>query len=622
MRVVAIDTETHLIRPGRNAPELVCVSWADDSGAGLYDARQGAQFVRTLLTDDDVTIVGHNIAFDLGVLGAFEAQLLPLIFAALAEDRVTCTMLRERLGALAAGRLHLPDQTTADGVELPAYSLAGVEHRRFGVDRSASKGTDAWRMRYHELDGVPLSEWPAEARDYAVEDAAATLRVYHAQAADADAERILADEYRQARKAFPLRLVEAWGLRTDRAAVDAAAAEATATVDASDAELLACGVVRPDGTQDMAALRAVVAADYAARGRQPPVTPTGAIRTDADTLRECVSAPCVALVASQHARDLLSDWLPLLRRGETMPVHARFESLLENGRTSTRPNLQNLPRKGVVRPCFVPRSGHVLCSVDYSQLELCALAQVCLWIVGHSSMADAIRRGDDLHSRLGARIQGVSYETFVAAKKARDPATLAFRQVAKPVNFGFGGGMGPERMADAVWKQTGVRVTKREAEKYRQAWLSEWPEMVQYFRHIRSITQQARTATLTQFLSGRVRGACSYTQAANGFFSALANDGAGDALFAVSREMYAAPSSPLWGSRIVSFVHDEIVAEVPIDRAHEAGERLSALMNEVMQQWIPDVPISSEPALMSRLHKGADTVRDGSGRLVVWEPTA
>jgi DNA polymerase-1 len=477
-------------------------------------------------------------------------------------------------------------------------------------------------MRYHELDGVPLSDWPAEARDYAVEDAAATLRVYHAQTADADAVRVLADEYRQTRKAFALRLVEAWGLRTDRAAVDAAAAEATATVDASDAELLAAGIVRPNGTQDMTALRAVVAADYAARGRRPPVTPTGAVKTDADTLRECVAAPCVALVASQHARDFLSDWLPLLRRGETMPVHARFESLLENGRTSTRPNVQNLPRKGGVRPCFVPRSGHVFCSVDYNQLELCALAQVCLWIVGHSSMADAIRRGDDLHSRLGARIQGVSYETFLGAKKAKDPATLAFRQVAKPVNFGFGGGMGASSMVDAVWKQTRVRITEREAEAYRQAWLSEWPEMVSYFRHISGITKQARTATLTQFLSGRLRGACSFTQAANGYFSALANDGAGDALCAVSREMYADPSSPLYGSRIVSFPHDEIVAEVPLDRAHEAGERLSKVMNEVMQRWIPDVPISSEPALMSRLHKGADTVRDGSGRLVVWEPTA
>ena len=622
MRVVCIDTETHLIRPGKNAPELVCVSWADDSGAGIYSASEGAGFVRDLLTDDDVTIVGHNIAFDLGVLGAFAPELLPLIFAALAEDRVTDTMLRERLGALASGRLRLPDQVTASGAKLSAYSLAGVEHRRFGVDRSGSKGVDAWRMRYHELDGVPLSDWPAEARDYAVEDAAATLRVYHAQAADADAGRILADEYRQARKAFALRLVEAWGLRTDRAAIDAAAAEATATVDASDAELLAVGILRPNGTQDMAALRAVVAADYAARGVPHPSTPTGAVRTDADTLRECSAAPCVALVASQNARDFLSDWLPLLRRGETMPVHARFESLLENGRTSTRPNVQNLPRKGSVRPCFVPRSRMVYCSVDYNQLELCALAQVCLWIVGHSAMADAIRRGDDLHSRLGARIQGVSYETFLAAKKARDPATLAFRQVAKPVNFGFGGGMGPSRMVDAVWKQTRVRITEREAESYRRAWLSEWPEMVSYFRHISGITKAEGEATLTQYVSGRLRGSCSFTESANGYFSALANDGAGDALFAVSREMYAVPSSPLYGSRIVSFPHDEIVAEVPMDRAHAAAERLSALMNEVMQRWIPDVPISSEPALMSRLHKGADTVRDGNGRLMVWEPTA
>ena len=65
--------------------------------------------------------------------------------------------------------------------------------------------------------------------------------------------------------------------------------------------------------------------------------------------------------------------------------------------------------------------------------------------------------------------------------------------------------------------------------------------------------------------------------------------------------------------------HDEIIAEVPEHRAHEAAERLAAVMHDTAAANCPDVPIVVEPALMRRWYKGAKTTRDGAGRLVVWE---
>jgi DNA polymerase I-like protein with 3'-5' exonuclease and polymerase domains len=67
-------------------------------------------------------------------------------------------------------------------------------------------------------------------------------------------------------------------------------------------------------------------------------------------------------------------------------------------------------------------------------------------------------------------------------------------------------------------------------------------------------------------------------------------------------------------------VHDEIIAEVPEDRAHEAAHRIAEVMVETMNLYTPDVPARAEPALMRRWYKAADPVYV-DGRLVPWEPS-
>lgn len=631
MRVFAVDTETHLIRPGKTAPELVCVTVATiapdraaefvRTGQGadrwIFDRDRGIEVVRDLLRQRDVLIVGQNFAFDASVFGANDPALLAPFFDAYADDRIADTMIREKMINLSRGRLK-QGALIVNGATLKPYSLARIMWDRFHVDRSAVKGADAWRTRYHELDGVPLDSWPNDAVSYPLDDASDTLRAYWAQFFEQN--DTLCDEYRQTRKAFGLRLAEAHGLRTELEAVEDAAAHFKKVTFEADEGLIAAGLMRRNGTMDQAALRARIAADFAARNERVPLTPTGAPKMDADTLRECHDPALQLLVTSQEARDFLSDWLPLLMRGTERPIHASYDSLQENARTSTRPNVQNFPRKGKVRSCFVPRPGFDYCSNDYNQLEACAFAQVCIWTVGRSEMAEAIRHGQDIHSRIGSRIAGVSYDEFRRRYKSGDAEARNIRQTSKPVNFGYMGGMGPKKMAAAVWKQARMRISEAQAKMYRSAWLREWSEAGRYFDVINGQLAGRDRMAIRQFQSGRVRGEVSYTEACNGYFSALANDGAGDAVFQVSREMYAVPHSPLYGSRIAVFPHDEIVAETPQGYGHEAGYRLAAVMNETMQRWIPDIPISSEPALMRRYYKGAETVKDANGRLTVWTP--
>jgi DNA polymerase-1 len=73
------------------------------------------------------------------------------------------------------------DPTTGrklDDDEGARYSLALLVLRYFGIDISEDKKNPrAWRLRYGELEGAPISEWPADAVAYPKRDARFTVDV-------------------------------------------------------------------------------------------------------------------------------------------------------------------------------------------------------------------------------------------------------------------------------------------------------------------------------------------------------------------------------------------------------------------------------------------------------------
>jgi hypothetical protein len=106
-------------------------------------------------------------------------------------------------------------------------------------------------------------------------------------------------------------------------------------------------------------------------------------------------------------------------------------------------------------------------------------------------------------------------------------------------------------------------------------------------------------------------------KSALGVLSALAY-GAGVEDHPLARELVPTVDAlAVRGVRPVLFLHDEVIAELPEHRASEAGDAMARILVRVMQRHIPDVRVSAEPALMRRWEKGARTVRDAAGRLVV-----
>jgi hypothetical protein len=620
----------------------------------VLDRRDTLEALRNLLVaprlSPRATIIGHNIAYDASVSSEADPSLLPLWFRAYSEGRVSDTGLRQKLLDLAAGHLGI-DPVSGRRIN---YSLADLVRLYFDVDLSDSKkNPDAWRLRYHELDGIPLEQWPEEAIAYARDDARWTLAVYLEQqklapapegnqrleklaragdpAAMQELERlarrtgqrpglgVLANEPYQARADFSLRLASCWGLRTDRAALDSLEASLREEIGEVDILLKSVGLMRANGTMDQAALREGVNLAY--RGFAP-TTDKGAVKTDTETLLASGDPVLEALGKAKKPKHHLRSTLKHLRAGQTHPINPRFWVIQETGRTSSSgPNIQNLKRKGGYRESFAPRPGYVFVGADYSQIEMCTLAHVCLTLFGWSAMADAIRAGRDLHIVLAGELLGWSYAEAVELYKAKDPDLKRAREFAKVGNYGFAGGMGPSTFVEYA-AGFDIETTEDEARTLRETWLRTWPEMREYFAHINSLFEPGSDkCTVEQLHSGRIRAGCFYCEACNSYFQGLAADGALDACFAVSRECYAIEESPLYGSRMVAFVHDEILLESPAERAHDAAQRLAQVMVGVMRQWVPDVPIEAEPVVMSRWSKSAvPTFDDQSGRLIPWSP--
>lgn len=635
MRLVSLDCETHLIQPGLLAPPLVCVQWYDGTERQVLNRDPGLAWFRAAIQDQSIVWIGHNIAFDFGVLCAADPSVVPFVFQAYDQGRVYCTKLRQQLLDIATGCFRLP---RSDGTQ--GYGLADCELHYFKRDRSSEKNDPgAWRLRYRELEHLHVDLWPRPAVDYALADVDGAWDVFHAQPRD------IGSEHDQAYADLALHLISVHGITVDLDAVARLKDELMVQQQRNQQRLILAGLYKPGGTskrvaswtwsKDMAKIKAAVERFYKRRGQATPQTDSGKIATDKDALNQSGSRVLALLADGGGVDKLLTTYIPAMEQGAKGPINVKFNTLVRTGRTSSYGsesddgtiigfNIQNLPtgrRVGGIRECIVPRPGYLLTRSDYSTLELRTLAQVCLEWFGQSDMATALRADRDLHVDLACEMLGLPYEQGAALHEIEDEAFENQRDAAKPGNFGFPGGLGPRGMQ--VYARTIYKVTLslKQCQELKNSWLRKWREMGPYLARIgRQFPDYGSKATVRDEVTGFVRGDCIYTAACNFYFQGRAGAGMKRALVKAQREAYVDRSSPFFGSRLLATVHDEFIAEVPISVAHEASHRMAEIMVEGMTELVPDVPIkTSKPVLMERWYKKAQPVFVG-GRLVPWDP--
>lgn len=592
--MIAIDSETALFGPGLVAPPLVCVSSADErTPPRLFGAGRGLDFVgHSLLSGEP--IVGQNIRYDLCVFIAAGLDQW-FVFDALDRGQIVDTMIGDQLINIARGEF--------DGKK---YDLASLVRRRFGAEME--KGDV--RTSFGKLRGVPVEAYPEEASRYAKMDAVATLKVRQSIEADrmmpwgegtAD---ILADEPAQVRAAFALQLTTAWGLRTDPAAVTKLKAELLVKKAEHDKKLVKLGVLRSDDTKDTKTLQRLVRSAYEEKGEEVPLTPKGAVETSKRALLDSGDDLLVE-IAGDVSGKYLTTYVPWLEMGTKHPVCASYQALVSTGRTSSfEPNIQNQPKRGGIRECFVPRPGFVFVDADYSTLELRAWAQAQLDMFGESVMAEALWRehrdaGPDLHSLLAAEIFNEDPQALFEAYKAGDTVADDKRKLAKAPNFGFPGGMGAKKFVDFARAAYKVVLTEQRAYELKAAWARQW-KAGRFFDFMGQMQKADGKIDIRLTRSGRIHGGKYFPEACNLTFQGPSADGAKAALYEVQRRSRIQRDSALYGTRAVAFVHDEILIEAPRDRAKAAEKELCEVMVNEMKKHLPDVPVVVEAGISER----------------------
>lgn len=637
--VVAWDTETWLIEPGNITPKMVCLSAAARHPEGIKTtlalAPRGIEMLRSWLRDGFV-LVGHHILFDLAVAVAYSAyitgaedhELLRAIMRALRDGRIRDTKIREQLLDVAEGQLY--KRVTPDGQYSHfEYTLEMLASQYCGV--ALVKGDDSWRLRYRELDGVDVALWPLEASDYPKKDAQYTLEVYEHQQRRAarlnyaDGPDAVHLEKDTMRAAWALYLTSVRGMRTDPDLVAPLEYDLEKQIFEAYQELESTGLVskKRDGTWKVnnKLVQQLVSAHH---GGAPPITAKGRVKTSRETLEDTGVPSLKRLAQVGKAKTLRQTFLKTLWLGVNAPIQCSYQAVRDTLRTScAKPNLQNLPRTGGVRECFVSRPGFYLVSCDYSALELRTLAQTCWDMFGFSSLRDAFLAGKDPHTKLaGEGILSITYEEAAAILGNPDHELFKkvknARQDAKPTNFGLPGGMGAEKFVQLA-KAQGRIFTLEYAQALKATWFATWPEMRPFFDYASEACRDGN-ATLRFYRDGFVRGDTPYCAFLNTHFQHPAAMMTKQAHWQATWESIMEPSSDFYGSHVVVMVHDELLGEVPREHAHEASFRLAEIMKEAAATWTPDVPGEVEPALMDHWFKDAAPVYDAQKRLAPWYP--
>ncbi len=91
------------------------------------------------------------------------------------------------------------------------------------------------------------------------------------------------------------------------------------------------------------------------------------------------------------------------------------------------------------------------------------------------------------------------------------------------------------------------------------------------------------------------------------------------------RSAYANGPSPLYGSHLIVFQHDEVILEVPIGVSHDAAMRASEIMVEEEMVFCVDLvkACKAPPALMTKWLKSAEPAyKNASGKCKVNDPGA
>lgn len=265
-------------------------------------------------------------------------------------------------------------------------------------------------------------------------------------------------------------------------------------------------------------------------------------------------------------------------------IHTHYRQDTATGRLSSKdPNLQNIPIRSElgaeIRKAFVAPKGFKLLSADYSQIELRVIAS----LAKDDSMIATFRRGEDIHSRVAAEVNGVDIKNV----------TKDMRRDAKVINFGIIYGVSPWGLA------TRTEMSLAEATSYIDRYFELYPNIKKYMRDIVAFAQDKG---YVETLLGRKR----YVPDIHSKIPAVRNAAqraainmpiqgtAADIIKAAMIDLDKQLPKTSKDSRMLLQVHDELVFEVPDKDIDKVSKLVKTVMSNVIKLDVPiEVDVTS-----------------------------
>lgn len=571
---LAFDTETTGLTPA--TADLVGISLATQPGRACYiplghgaksdlfghaessqppqaKADDIAAILKPVMCDPAILKIAHNAKFDMQMLS----------------------------------KIGIDEVTPIDDTMLMSYVLDGSNHGH-GLDELAQLYCDHKMIAYEEVTGtgkakISFAEVALnKACDYAAEDADFTLRLYHLLKPRIAMEKV-ARVYEDIERPLisVIARMESYGIIVDRDVLKSLSHKFSELIAQHEREIYRlAGHEFNIGSPKQ--LGKVLFDELALQGAGK--TKTGDWSTSVDIL-EKLAAQGHEIVAKvlewRHLSKLRSTYTESLQsqiNPQTGRVHTSFAMALTNtGRlSSSDPNLQNIPIRTeegrLIRTAFVAAPEHVLLSVDYSQIELRLIAEMA----NIPALKSAFLNGEDIHARTASEVLGLPM----------DQITPELRRQAKAINFGIIYGISGFGLA----KQLGCSVG--EAANYIKIYMARFPELGQFMEDCKA---QAREKGYVLTLMGRkcMTGGIHEKNAAVRNFAerqainAPLQGTAADLIKLVMIKIDHLILNQDWPIKMLLQVHDELIFEVPVDRAAEFSKLITEEMEKVMTLSIP-----------------------------------
>lgn len=560
--LICFDTETDSLESNR--ARLVGLAFAVEAGKGWYlplahdylgapaqlPATEVLARLKPLLEDPAKPKLGQHAKFDCNVLALQGIQVRGLAYDTMLESYVLD----------AAGNRH----------DMDTLAEKYLGHKTIAFSEVAGKGKNQITFNQVALN---------VAAAYSAEDADITLRLHQVLYPRlAETPALLAVFERLEMPLVPvLAAMEQTGVKVDAAMLAKISGELALRM----AELQAQAFAEAGTEFNLGSPKQLQELLYGKLGL--PVlakTPKGDPSTAEDVLEDLAAQhPLPRLILDWRSvsklRSTYTETLPLQINPRTGRIHTSYhQAVAATGRLSSQdPNLQNIPVRNAegrrIRHAFVSEPGHLLCSIDYSQIELRLMAHFS----GDAKLVEAFQSGKDIHQATAAEVFGLTLDAVSSDQ----------RRAAKAINFGLIYGMSSWGLA----KQ--LAIGRAEAQDYIDRFFARYPGVKRFMDDTKSAAKE-RGYVETLFgrrlylpnINSKNQGLRQYAERTA--INAPLQGTAADLIKAAMIDLHAYLSSQAPTVKMIMQVHDELVFEAPAEQMNALAPDLARRMVRVLHE--------------------------------------